>query len=142
MHINSRPNHMAIKLETNRTHHDKQRDGTPTQLLRGHWLPRGLIERKVAHPASLGRASAQQQHQHQPSPWGDWGSSLCSSHLVSVSSTLCVQLLAPTCGQQEQCFTCKLQSTITHGGLRVFLREPLTDSSKSKTAAAMQTRGR
>lgn len=43
---------MAIKLETNRTHHDKQRDGTPTQLLRGHWLPRGLIERKVAHPAS------------------------------------------------------------------------------------------
>lgn len=139
-----KPKHVAMKLETNRTNCRKQRDGTPTQLLRGHWLPRELTEREVVHPSSHPLDVPLDQQHHQPSPQGGQGFSLCSSHPASLSSAPGVQLLVPKNGQQEQHFAFTLRSQSTHRVSRVSLRElltTLTGASKWKIAAAMQIRG-
>lgn len=134
-----------MKSETNRTNRHKQRYGTPTQFLRGHWLPRELTKREVARLSSHPPDMPQDQQQHQPSPQDGWGSSLCSSHPASVSSAPCAWLLAPERRQPEPHFAFTLQSPSTHGVSRVSLREllmTLAGASKWKIAAAMQIRGR
>lgn len=133
-----------MKLEVNRTNHCKQRDETPTKLLGGHGLQRGLTKREVARPSSHPPDMPQEQWQHWPWAHAVWGSSPYSSHPALVSSPVRARLLAPERKQQEQDLAFTLQTLSTHGVSSVSLTEPLMilmGASKWKIAAAMQTRG-
>ena len=57
-----------MKFETNRPNHLNQRDGTPTQLVRGHWLWRGLISGRWHIPPATVRTGPRTSSSSSPLP--------------------------------------------------------------------------